>query len=372
MWAAATSQNRSWSLFERLAFPAPQASYDLSSFPGELIMIPKKDSIQESSYNGKRPHVPCLFLPSQYARFLLICFHGNAEDLGRTREFLCSMRDIFKVHILAVEYPGYGICAGSCSEAGIMSHAYAAMHFATQTLAWPYDSIKLFGRSLGTGPATRLAAEYPDVAGLILVTPFLSIREVVRHQAGILASIFEDCFLNYELAERIDCPTLIIHGPADTLIPISHSMWIYEHLYSQKMMVCPENWHHNSSLLDNARMFVQPMTQFFSLPDYTFSDIELPAWVFPQDPRELPENVMPEFPTLFPKRQLTLLTTRSPKNLVLTTEELSIQSSQVHMSGFIKQSLAAPLSEAVEDLCPDDPSPVADCDRSPEASRTWI
>jgi len=279
MWASFTSQNRSWSLIKRLAFPAPQASYDVNSFPGELILLPQLPAKGKRLASGDA-RVPCLFLRSPYARFVFICFHGNAEDLGRIHQFLCIVRDIFKVHVLAVEYPGYGISTETCSEAGIMAHARAAMHFVTETLCWPYDGIKIFGRSLGTGPAMSLAAEYP-VAGLILVTPFLSVREVLRASVGPLANLVEDCLLNFKLVDQIESPTLIIHGPQDVLVPISHGLWLYEQLPSQKMMVCPDKWHHNSSLLDNLSMFVTPMTQFFSLPDYTFTDIELPRWVMP-------------------------------------------------------------------------------------------
>jgi pimeloyl-ACP methyl ester carboxylesterase len=279
MWAAMTSQNQSWSVMERLAFPAPQASYDLSSFPGELILLPSAPTKGGGAENDNY-RVPCIFLPSAYARFVFICFHGNAEDLGTTHQFLCAIRDIFKVHVLAIEYPGYGICSGVCSEQGIMANAQAAMHFTTETLNWPYDGIKILGRSLGTGPAIALVAQHP-VAGLILVTPFLSVREVLRHSVGSLADLTDDCFRNYKLVEQIASPTLIIHGTSDSLVPISHGLWLYEQLGGQKMMVCPKNWHHNSSLLDNLCMFVTPMTQFFSLPDFTFTNIELPRWVMP-------------------------------------------------------------------------------------------
>lgn len=295
MWAAATSQNRSWSLIDRLAFPAPQASYDINSFPGELILVPQvradllHSSIGHKDANAK---VPCIFLPSQYARFLFICFHGNAEDLGKTYQFLCAMRDIFKVHILAVEYPGYGICPGDCSEAGVMANAWAAMHFATETLNWPCDGIKLFGRSLGTAPAMALAAQC-DVAGLILVTPLLSLREVLRNQVGPLADFIQDAFQNYRLADKIESATLIVHGKQDDLVPYSHGHRLYELLPGRKMMVCPDSMHHNAPLLDNLRMFVMPMTQFFSLPDYTFTDITLPDWVMPPHLQRAPLTARP-------------------------------------------------------------------------------
>merc|ERR1719387_3258290 len=39
-------------------------------------------------------------------------------------------------------------------------------------------------------------------------------------------------------------------------------------------------------------MFVTPMTQFFSLPDYTFTDVVLPQWVMPDYDRSSDWNLM--------------------------------------------------------------------------------
>lgn len=270
MWANPTSFFRSWNIVERICFPAPKPSYTIKSFPEELILIPRED--------GEK--VPCLFLPFRHARFLFIYFHANAEDLGLCHTFCTIIRDLFQVHMLAVEYPGYGICPGSPTEEGIRANAQAAVRFALDTLKWPSDGIKLFGRSIGTGAALALAAEN-EMAGLILVTPFTSIREIVRHQIGSLADLISDRFPNIDVASKIESPTLIIHGQQDTLIPISHSKAIYDALPAKKMMVCPAMMGHNTSLLGNVGTFVLPMTQFFSLPDYTFEDIEVPEWVFP-------------------------------------------------------------------------------------------
>lgn len=283
MWAVVNSSSSSWNVVERLCFPAPKPSYDIRSFPDELILIPRDDGVK----------VPCLFLPFKHARFLIIYFHGNAEDLGLCYSFCTIIRDLFQVHMLAVEYPGYGICPGQAGEDGIMANATAAMRFATDTLHWPCDGIKLLGRSLGTGPTVALAARY-DVAGVILVAPFLSIREIFRHQVGGMADFISERFPNHELVGKIESPTLIIHGQQDTLIPLQHGKQIYDTVPAKKMMVCPAQMGHNTSLLANVGTFVLPMTQFFSLPDYTFEDIEVPEWCFPQ--ASVAEDVSEEAP----------------------------------------------------------------------------
>ena len=191
------SKSSSWNLVERLVFPAPRSSYTIQSFPGELIVIP----------SDRGDDVPCLFLPFQHARFLMMFFHANAEDLGLVYNFCTVLRDMFQVNVLAVEYPGYGICPGTPTEAGIIANAEAAMEFATETLNVAHNDILILGRSLGTGPAISLAARY-EVAGVILVSPFASIKELFERRVGRLAHLLEDRFQNLVLAPKILSATL--------------------------------------------------------------------------------------------------------------------------------------------------------------------
>lgn len=40
---------------------------------------------------------------------MIIYFHGNAEDIGLAYDFLYQMGHELKMHVLAVEYSGYGL-----------------------------------------------------------------------------------------------------------------------------------------------------------------------------------------------------------------------------------------------------------------------
>jgi hypothetical protein len=54
-----------------------------------------------------------MYLPySQGSSKILIYFHGNAEDVGLATELLDYVRSLLRVHVLAIEYPGYGIYDG--------------------------------------------------------------------------------------------------------------------------------------------------------------------------------------------------------------------------------------------------------------------
>lgn len=56
----------------------------------------------------------------QYAKGsskIFLYFHANAEDLGRAQRFLSYIHVYLKMHVIAVEYPGYGIYQGDFPNA---------------------------------------------------------------------------------------------------------------------------------------------------------------------------------------------------------------------------------------------------------------
>ena len=168
--------------------------------------------------------IPCLYLayPSGSTK-LILYFHGNAEDLGQSYELLEHLKNTLKMHVLAMEYRGYGVYPGSPTAEGILEDALEVWNYLTKDMAIKSKDILLFGRSLGTGIATELAAEVQPGA-LLLMTAYRSIRSVVSHIAGRLASLLIlERFNNLLNIQEVKCPTFLIHGQKDTLIPPSDS-----------------------------------------------------------------------------------------------------------------------------------------------------
>lgn len=292
-------------LVANVLFPCPPATYTIDSFPGEIIWIPRGPLIQPFGSSGAstaeasasvswRPPsgetVPCLLLPYESARFIIIFFHSNAEDLGRCRWFCHFLREQFQVHVLAVEYPGYGVCVGPPSREAVLANAYAALHFTTQTLKLPLEQIKLFGRSIGTGPALHLAARF-KVAGLVLVTPFMSVKQLFRDRVGIFSLFVEEWFQNDEAIIQVDSPTMFIHGREDAIIPWRHSEVLYKTCSARRLFINPAELEHNTNLTSDMSYLIVPMFRFFSLPDYSFQQLEVPTWAF--DKRRSPFYVRP-------------------------------------------------------------------------------
>mmetsp|Transcript_79960 Transcript_79960/g.110663 ORF Transcript_79960/g.110663 Transcript_79960/m.110663 type:complete len:85 (-) Transcript_79960:409-663(-) len=79
--------------------------------------------------------------------------------------------------------------------------------------------IILLGRSIGSGPSSYLAAKY-NPGALILMSPYTSIRDVATNKAGFIGYLLIDQFNNLEQMKNVECPTFIVHGQKDTLIPL--------------------------------------------------------------------------------------------------------------------------------------------------------
>lgn len=251
--------------------------------------MPKLLDLGEDCPSEQR--VPCLFLKYPSARFLIFYLHSNAEDLGKCYSFCHVLREQFQVHVLAVEYPGYGLCPGGPATAdSVTENAFVVFRFVREVMQWPTDSIKIFGRSIGTGPAISLAVQY-KVSGLILVAPFLSIKELVNDTVGVFSYLVEERFPSKDRMHLVRSPALIIHGQKDALIPYRHGTLLYELCRSRKLLVCPEGMEHNSNLLKDVGYLVAPMLQFFSLPDYCFKDIDVPGWAYNQGGLPPPKGV---------------------------------------------------------------------------------
>ena len=240
------SSGKETSILNRFLFPAPKSSYSWASFEGELMCIVGREG----------NIVPCTVMPGTCARpgsehplpfniqdpasALVIYCHANGEDVGVLYEAGHWLCDTLGVHVLIPEFPGYGMSPGSPNEISVNRNIYATYDFAVNGLHWNPRNIILFGRSIGTGPAVKLASEL-ECGGLILVSPYTSVKDLVAQHAGILTS-----WLTAELAHlypsdeciaKVKCPTLIVHGAADKVIPCEQARTLYRKASSRKRLV---------------------------------------------------------------------------------------------------------------------------------------
>lgn len=279
-------------LGNKLLFPAPNPSYRHDSYRRHLCHIPWNEQLRKGSDEQTcgTAGVPCLWFPAQRAATVLLFFHANAEDLGMCFSLLQHMRDQFKVNVLAPEYPGYGLLAKMPPSEDLLNHlALTVCRYLVDEMQVRYPQIVLCGRSLGSGPAVHLAAKFP-VGGLILISPFASVKAAVRSIAGrVMALGFDDAFPNDKIIANVTCPTLFIHGEKDSLLPPEHSVRLFTKCRARKLLVSPPRMEHNSNLFSQASYLALPVIHFFGFPGfYTDKPPKMPASLFDVVSAEVP------------------------------------------------------------------------------------
>ena len=119
------------------------------------------------------------------------------------------------MHVLAIEYPGYGLyktCPTSEQQMGEDSEIL--YDYLTKVMEIPESSIILFGRSIGSGPATLLASKRKPGA-LLLMSPFTSIKDVAKNILGymsFLSNVVYERFRNIDNIKKVKCPVFLLHG----------------------------------------------------------------------------------------------------------------------------------------------------------------
>lgn len=163
-----------------------------------------------------------------------------------------KLREMFGMSILAMEYPGYGMFSYEirnkkynlrekefCTPKKITANGMVVMQHILKPvseggLGYQAKDIFMFGRSIGTGPATTFARLF-NTAGLICISPYTTIKKVAANVAGGFLSLFMDeHFNNIESIKQVYVPVLLIHGKLDTLVPAAHSEELYAELMKQK------------------------------------------------------------------------------------------------------------------------------------------
>jgi pimeloyl-ACP methyl ester carboxylesterase len=73
----------------------------------------------------------------------------------------------------------------------------------------------------------------------VLMSPFLSLREVIKHSYGQMASqLVQERFKNKENMKSVHCPTFILHGVKDRVIPVWHSQILKSTLFNLFSALC--------------------------------------------------------------------------------------------------------------------------------------
>lgn len=151
--------------------------------------------------------------------------HGNAEDLIDMKGSLRQLSQNFNANVMVYDYSGYGLSSGCCSEQACCAAARLCLEY-LQNTGVERESVVLMGKSLGTGPSIDLASRVQGLAGVVLLSPFLSVLRT-RFPEGVAHTLKEaDLFNNGEKLPSVTCPLFVVHGTEDTVVPLEQGMGV--------------------------------------------------------------------------------------------------------------------------------------------------
>jgi len=156
-----------------------------------------------------------------------------------------------KIHVLTVDYRGFGYSTGHPNEKGLITDGVAVVKWALEVARIPPERIVLLGQSLGTAVATAVAEHFiveerTEFQGIILVAAFSDIPTLISTYAvrgiiPILSPLRPYPFLQRFFANRVQETWLtarrlanlvrksrninlqLIHSKNDFDIPWTHS-----------------------------------------------------------------------------------------------------------------------------------------------------
>jgi len=193
---------------------------------------------------------------------VLLWSHGNAGNLTHRAPHAGALaRQGLSVFLF--DYRGYGRSEGRPSEEGLYLDSEAAYAYLREGRSISPERLILLGVSLGCAPAARLATRV-EHAGTILVSPFTSAKVMARRMFFGLPLGFltvSEFPVSTWVAQR-SRPLLVIHGAADTVVPLKLGQEVYAAAAEPKQFLTLPAAGHNNILAMGGTRYLDAMQEF--------------------------------------------------------------------------------------------------------------
>jgi uncharacterized protein len=155
---------------------------------------------------------------------VILYFRGNAQSFSREHERFEAWTEA-GYGFLGFDYRGFPGSPGELTEANVLADSLAAYDWLAQKGA----PILLWGRSLGSGPATYVASER-EARALLLETPFVSAVAVAAERYAYLpvGLLMHDQYHLDQWLPKVTEPVFVAHGTADRTISVGNGEKVYE------------------------------------------------------------------------------------------------------------------------------------------------
>ena len=228
--------------------PCPENAFDLS------VTVEGGASVSSRFYVGHPQWSWVLF------------FHGNGEGVSDYDE-IAPLYHRIRLNLAVSDYRGYGTSTGVPTLTHLVRDCHVIFREVRGELVRRSlrPDLWVMGRSLGSISALELGHGHQEaVNGLIIESGFPSVSRIMTHlgtpaPGDELERIDRQCL---EMIREIFLPCLIIHGEADTLVPLRNAKDLYENLGSRekRLLVIPSA-DHNDVLMVGFKDYFEALRQ---------------------------------------------------------------------------------------------------------------
>jgi fermentation-respiration switch protein FrsA (DUF1100 family) len=191
---------------------------------------------------------------------VLLYYRGNSESFSREyARFAAFVAKGFG--FMSFDYRGFPASPGDLNQTHVLIDALTAFDWVAQKGA----PVVIWGRSLGSGPASYVASQR-EAEALVLESPFLSAVAVAAERYPFLpvGLVMADQYPVSTWIKDVTEPVFVAHGTADTTIPVHHGKDVYALAPQGRTLWIVEGRGHSdlweAGLFDQVQTFIATLT----------------------------------------------------------------------------------------------------------------
>ncbi len=193
----------------------PDHEYSFRTPFRELMLFPEEGAA-----------INALYFYADQPKGVILYFHGNVGNIDRWGEVAEPLSRL-GYDVMIPDYRGYGKSVGLRTEQTLFHDALYCYNYLKQEMG--AEKVVIYGRSLGTGIASWLAAQ-TDYDGLILETPYFSMTELARRYlpSALVKRHLEFHFDSAQYLQHACGDILILHGTDDEVVPYDSGKKLFQ------------------------------------------------------------------------------------------------------------------------------------------------
>lgn len=200
------------------------------------------------------------FIKAPNGRCTLLCFHGNAGNLGHRLEKIALFHRL-GVNIFIIDYRGYGKSEGKPTEEGVYQDALAAYDYLLTRRDVDPDKIIGYGDSLGGAVAVDLATK-KKLACLIIDSSFTSVADLSKTIFPFVPPFLLTTKMDSaSKVKNISVPKFFIHSINDEIVPFALGKKLFDAAAQPKEFL-EITGGHNINHIDSKDVLLRGISEF--------------------------------------------------------------------------------------------------------------